>query len=40
MAADVRLNDKEYMRKQIDCVLDKGPCDEIGGEIKSELVIT
>ena len=31
-----RLQDKKYVRQQMDCVLDAGPCDKIGSNLKSE----
>lgn len=34
LAADVRLQDEGFMRLQLDCVLDKGPCDELGDTLK------
>ena len=39
IGADVRLNDENFMRTQLDCVLDKGPCDELGASIKRELLL-
>ena len=37
VAADVRLQDEAFMQRQLDCVLDKGPCDELGANIKRKL---
>ena len=34
IAADARLQDEAFMQKQLDCVLDKGPCDELGANVK------
>ena len=34
--SDIRLNDERFIEEQLQCVLDKGPCDEIGIQIKSE----
>jgi hypothetical protein len=37
VAADVRLQDETFVRQQLDCVLDKAPCDELGATMKSKL---
>lgn len=34
VASDVRLQDENFVRQQLDCVLGEGPCDELGGTIK------
>ena len=34
IGADVRLQDENFVRQQLDCVLDEGPCDELGSTIK------
>ena len=34
IGADVRLQDEAFMQRQLDCVLDKGPCDELGASVK------
>lgn len=34
IGADVRLNDEAFMQTQLNCVLDKGPCDELGASVK------
>ncbi len=36
VAGDVRLQDENFVRQQLDCVLDEGPCDELGTTIKSK----
>ena len=33
-ASEIRLKDEAFMKKQLDCVLDKGPCDKTGNLIK------
>jgi hypothetical protein len=40
IGADVRLNDEAFMRAQLDCVLDKGPCDELGASVKRKLLLS
>ena len=37
LAADARLQDEAFMQKQLDCVLDKGPCDELGANVKRKF---
>lgn len=34
--AEQQLGDKQYIRQQLDCVLNRGPCDENGTLIRSE----
>merc|ERR1711997_1182708 len=34
VASDVRLQDENFVRQQLDCVLGEGPCDELGATIK------
>jgi len=34
IAVDAKLKDSAFMKKQIDCILDRGICDEIGQEAK------
>jgi len=34
VASDVRLQDENFVRQQLDCVLTEGPCDELGATIK------
>lgn len=29
-----RLKDKSFVRKQLDCVLERGPCDKMGQNMK------
>lgn len=33
-AANVKLNDRSFIKQQVQCVLDQGPCDDIGRSIK------
>jgi len=33
-AIGIKFKDKNFVRKQLDCALDKGPCDELGTTIK------
>ena len=33
-----KLQDEKYVRQQIHCALNEGPCDKIGNTIKSELI--
>ena len=37
---DFRLQDEAFMQKQLDCVLNKGPCDELGASIKRKLLLS
>ena len=32
--SEVRLQDENFVRKQLDCVLDRGKCDELGATLK------
>ena len=34
VASDIRLQDEGFVRQQLDCVLDQGPCDDLGATIK------
>jgi len=34
LGSDLRLQDENFVRTQLDCVLGEGPCDELGAEIK------
>ena len=34
VASDIRLQDEGFVRQQLDCVLDEGPCDDLGATIK------
>lgn len=34
VTVDIKLKDKRYVQKQLDCVLNKGPCDKTGLMIK------
>merc|ERR1711953_964848 len=34
LASDIKLSDEAFVRSQLDCVLDQGPCDELGSTLK------
>merc|ERR1719468_432681 len=34
VGADIKLQDDNFVRSQLDCVLDEGPCDELGSTLK------
>ena len=36
---DIRLQDENFVRQQLDCVLDQGPCDELGSTLKRKFII-
>ena len=36
LASDIKLSDESFVRSQLDCVLDQGPCDELGSTLKSK----
>ncbi len=38
IAADSKLKDRAYMQRQINCVLDRGPCDKTGNTIKRKIL--
>ena len=35
--AEQQLSDERYIRRQLDCVLGRGPCDDNGALIRSKL---
>ena len=37
-SANLKLQDENFVRKQLDCVLNQGPCDKIGITIKSKFI--
>ena len=40
IGGNIKLQDENFVRKQLDCVLDQGPCDKIGTTLKSKLSIS
>jgi len=38
IAVDARLQDEAFMQRQLNCVLDKGPCDELGANVKRKCL--
>jgi len=37
IGGNIKLQDENFVRKQLDCILDQGPCDKIGTTLKSKL---
>ena len=40
IGGNIKLQDETFVRKQLDCVLDQGPCDKIGTTLKSKYTLT
>ena len=36
--SEVKLQDENFVRKQLDCVLDRGQCDELGATLKRKAI--
>ena len=36
LVSDLKLNNKKFVQTQLNCILEEGPCDELGSTLKSK----